>query len=76
MAQESTTYSGDAGLVPIVVDGLRKSSRTKGGNHDGMHTEISHKERILLPEHVPISALWAKLKCEWTWPFQPLLPLK
>ena len=54
MAHEARTHSGDPHLVPVVVDGLRKSSRSKK----------TLSERVTLPESEPISALWAKLKCE------------
>ena len=56
MAHEADARSGDPHLVPVVlvVDGLRKDSRSKE----------ALSERVTLPEGEPISALWAKLKCE------------
>jgi hypothetical protein len=54
MEHEARTHSSDLHLVPIVIDGLRKSS----------HSKETLSERVTLPESEPISALWAKLKCE------------
>jgi hypothetical protein len=64
MAHEPGTSSGDPGPVSIVVHGLRKSSRPDKQNDDETHIEETLTERVTLPESVPISALWAELKCE------------
>lgn len=54
MVHEARANSGDPHLVLVVVDGLQKGSRSKE----------ALSERVTLPEGEPISALWAKLKCE------------
>lgn len=64
MSQESTTASGDPDLVPIVVSGLRKSSRCDERKNDAKHATGSHTERILLQEHAELSVLCAKLTCK------------
>jgi hypothetical protein len=73
MAYASETYSGEPDLIPLVVDGLRKSSTSAEQHYDEAHTKDTYTERILLPEDVPISALWAQLKCEWTLAFSATL---
>jgi hypothetical protein len=64
MAHEPGT-AGDPGPISIVVHGLRKGSRPDKQKEDEMHTEETLTERVTLPESVPISALWAELKCEY-----------
>jgi hypothetical protein len=48
-------------LLPIVIGGLRKGSRS-GEHTDGAeHAVEGHTERILLPEDAQLSVLWAEL---------------
>ena len=48
-------------LLPIVVGGLRQSSRSNKHKYDAKHAVEGHTERILLPEDAQLSVLCDKL---------------
>ena len=66
MADEPSTNYTDLDLAPIVVEGLRKISRLDPDEQKGGQTDIdaAHTERIHLPKHATLSALWSKLEGE------------